>query len=52
MANCSEMKVGETYTCEICGLELKVTKTCSCEPGKGGSCEVPLQCCGQDMVKK
>jgi hypothetical protein len=52
MANCSEMKAGDMYKCEKCGLELQVTKACTCEPGQSGSCEVPLRCCEQDMVKK
>ena len=51
MANCAEMKVGDLYTCETCGLELQVAKTCSCAAGEEVSCTVPLQCCGKDMVK-
>ncbi len=51
MANCAEMKQGDVYLCKSCGLELQVTKTCSCGTG-GGTCEVPLKCCGQDMEKK
>ncbi len=52
MPSCSEMKEGEVYTCPVCGLELQVVKACSCQPGQSGACEKPLQCCGQDMVKK
>ncbi len=52
MANCSEMKTGDVYACQLCGLELEVVKTCSCEPGGEGGCTVPLQCCGQEMTKK
>lgn len=52
MANCGEMKVGDAYACEVCGLELQVSKACTCKPGESGACEVPLRCCGQDMVKK
>ncbi len=51
MANCSEMKIGDVYVCNVCGLELKVEKRCTCGEG-ATSCTVPLQCCGQDMVKK
>ncbi|MEE4136057.1 MAG: hypothetical protein V2I32_08265 [Desulforhopalus sp.] len=52
MANCAEMKPGDIFTCTKCGLELSVVKACSCGPDKEHSCTVPLQCCGQDMVKK
>jgi hypothetical protein len=52
MANCSEMEIGDVYVCKQCGLELQVTKACQCKPGESGGCEVPLQCCGQEMVKK
>ena len=52
MANCAEMKEGDIYKCETCGLELQVTKTCACSAGEEISCSVPLQCCGKDMVKK
>jgi hypothetical protein len=52
MANCSEMKKGDLFLCKTCGLELQVTKTCSCGAGGKGTCSVPLQCCGKDMAKK
>jgi hypothetical protein len=52
MANCAEMETGDRYICGVCGLELEVVKTCKCTAGKEVSCTVPLQCCGQDMVKK
>ncbi|MFP4072279.1 MAG: hypothetical protein ACLFTB_09530 [Desulfovibrionales bacterium] len=52
MANCTDMKKGDVYTCTNCNLELKVEKPCTCQPGAEGQCTVPLQCCGQDMVKK
>lgn len=51
MANCSEMKEGEVFLCEKCGLELRVDKPCRCD-AHGGGCTVPLQCCGQEMIKK
>jgi hypothetical protein len=52
MANCVEMKKGDIFLCETCGLELQVAKTCACIVGKEVSCTVPLQCCGKDMIKK
>ena len=51
MVNCSEMKAGDTFVCNSCGLELQVAKPCSCGTGQA-TCEVPLRCCNQDMVKK
>lgn len=52
MANCNEMKEGEIFVCEKCGLELRVHKTCKCGGADGTvQCSVPLQCCGQEMVK-
>ena len=52
MASCVEMEKGDIFVCKTCGLELKVTKTCSCIVGKEITCTVPLQCCGKDMIKK
>jgi hypothetical protein len=51
MANCADMKEGDVYVCNSCGLELTVSKACSCGSGET-TCSVPLQCCGKDMVKK
>ena len=52
MANCVEMKQGDVFVCETCGLELQVIKTCACIVGEEVSCNAPLQCCGKDMTKK
>jgi hypothetical protein len=52
MANCSEMKEGDLYHCDTCGLELAVKKTCTCKPGSEDACSVPLMCCGKEMNKK
>lgn len=53
MANCAEMKTGDLFVCDVCGLELQVVKTCTCSSaGDEASCTVPLQCCGKDMEKK
>ncbi|THB64231.1 MAG: hypothetical protein D6E12_15255 [Desulfovibrio sp.] len=52
MANCHEMQPGDVLYCNSCGLTLKVEKSCTCAPGKEGSCTVPLSCCGKEMVKQ
>ena len=52
MANCCDMKEGDLYYCETCGLELEVKKNCTCKPNLEGCCTVPLSCCGNEMTKK
>jgi hypothetical protein len=52
MASCSEMKVGEVYVCEDCGLELQVLKSCADSDAGACSCSEPLSCCGQQLVLK
>ena len=52
MANCCDMKEGDVYYCDACGLELEVKKTCTCKPGSDGCCSVPLTCCGKEMALK
>ncbi|MCF8052881.1 MAG: class I SAM-dependent methyltransferase [Desulfobacterales bacterium] len=52
MANCGDMKEGNLYRCETCGLELEVKKTCTCTTGSESACSVPLMCCGQEMTPK
>ena len=52
MASCVEMKEGDIYKCETCGLELKVIKACHCMVGQKFACSVPLQCCDKDMVRQ
>jgi hypothetical protein len=52
MANCEDMKKGDLFACDTCGLELEVAKACSCGSGSDANCSVPLQCCGKEMRKK
>lgn len=52
MANCCDMKEGDIFVCDICGLELSVKKPCTCDSESPDKCTVPLQCCNQDMKKK
>jgi len=52
MANCCDMKAGDLFHCEACGLELQVAKPCACTVGSEDACSVPLMCCGKEMTKK
>ena len=51
MTDCPDMKEGDLFLCDACGLELRVEKSCNYSAGQEGTCGVPLQCCGMDMVK-
>ncbi|MDD7510899.1 MAG: hypothetical protein PUK21_00720 [Peptostreptococcaceae bacterium] len=57
MVSCGEMKVGEVYVCNACGLELEVKKGCGCpdddhcHPVKEDVC-CEFACCGQPMELK
>lgn len=52
MANCCDMKEGDVFFCELCGLELSVKSACTCKTGAEDACTVPLSCCNQEMKKK
>jgi hypothetical protein len=52
MAGCSEMKAGEIYVCEDCGLEIQVVKSCADSEEGACSCSQPLTCCGGELVLK
>ena len=49
MSKCSEMKVGDVYKCDFCGLELEVKTACNCDDDDC-SCS-GLECCGSEMSK-
>jgi hypothetical protein len=52
MAHCHDMRVGQVYVCEECGLELEVAKSCTVNGNhpKGVSCTVCTHvCCDKDM---
>lgn len=56
MPSCHDMKLGEVYVCEECGLELQVVKECD-ECGEDEeSCECVehcnFSCCGEEMKLK
>jgi len=60
MPNCHEMREGEIYVCEECGIEVKVVKECQevgapaagCEHGDPGDDHCAFRCCGADLKKK
>lgn len=59
MLSCHNMKKGEIYVCEECGLELQVVKECEDAetPAKECGCHpeadpCTFSCCGKDLVKK
>jgi hypothetical protein len=39
-------KTGQTYRCDKCGMEVKVTRDCQCQEGSP-----LLACCGEQMTK-
>ena len=57
MVSCADMKKGEVYACEVCGLELEVKAECNCpdiddcNPAEGHAC-CEFECCGKPMAKK
>ena len=50
MAHCHEMKTGEIYECQSCGLQLQVLT--SCGDTAACSCTEPVSCCGQPLTLK
>jgi hypothetical protein len=55
MAHCHEMKAGQIFVCEDCGLELTVTKECTECSEEGEECcsgDCIFSCCGSDLVLK
>ena len=59
MLSCHDMKQGDVYVCEECGLELQVKRECkeSETPAEECACHTDasactFSCCGRDLVKK
>lgn len=61
MSNCHDMKRGEVYTCEKCGIELQVVTECkdAGKPAEDCGCHdkpgveaCTFSCCGEGLVKK
>jgi hypothetical protein len=56
MPSCHEMKKGEIYVCEDCGLEIQVVKECKDCGQEEAACgcdeDCNFACCGEEMKKK
>ena len=59
MSSCHDMKKGEVYVCQGCGLELQVMEECknAKQPHDACTChphgdECVIDCCGEPLVKK
>jgi hypothetical protein len=47
MVHCHDMKEGQVWACESCGLELTVTKECTeCGPDEDSCGPCTFECCG------
>jgi len=53
MTRCDEMREGEVYCCEQCGLEIQVIEECSHDDDGDEVCRVEgFVCCGEPMALK
>jgi hypothetical protein len=59
MTSCHDMKKGQIYICEDCGIELEVIKECKDSDKPGTSCgcqsndeEAGFKCCGKELKLK
>lgn len=55
MVRCDEMREGEVYFCEHCGLEIQVIEECSHEEGDDAdeTCRIEgFVCCGEPLTLK
>ena len=55
MARCDEMREGEVYYCEQCGLEVQVIEECAHEEGEEAeeTCRIEdFVCCGEPLTLK
>jgi len=59
MSNCHEMKKGDIYYCEDCGIELQVVKECSHADIPASDCKCHAEgesggfiCCNKLLKKK
>lgn len=49
MSTCADMKGGDVYKCDFCGLELEVKTACTCSEDDCGCAE--LACCNSPMSR-
>lgn len=55
MLDCSNMKKGDSFYCEVCNFEFQITNDCNCT--EENTCKVEsnccdFDCCGKQMLKK
>ncbi len=54
MAHCTDMKVDQVWFCDVCELEIKVVKGCTCssDPSAEDACpsDALLTCCGKPLT--
>ncbi len=48
--HCHDMKKGQVYACEECGLEIKIVNECSECCGDDGECGCSFHCCGEELT--
>ncbi len=55
MTRCDEMREGDVYVCEKCGLEIEVLEECNHEDGEEAeeTCHIEeFRCCGEPLSLK
>jgi hypothetical protein len=52
MPTCADMKVGQVYACQDCGIEIKVIKECTNCATDCADDPCSFVCCKQEMVLK
>ena len=53
MTRCDDMREGDVYVCEKCGLEIEVIEECSHEDGEEAeeTCRIAeFMCCGEHLT--
>ncbi|MBD3296911.1 MAG: hypothetical protein GF392_06035 [Candidatus Omnitrophica bacterium] len=51
MATSCNMKKGDIYYCDVCGIEFRIHKECNELAVQGAACS-PVICCGHPVRKK